>query len=164
MSKLFGTRFSLIKKLVQNLIVKSDKWLNLIPENGTSGMPKGVKLSPEARANMSQPRSAEHRANMSQPRSAEHRAKISEALKLRVWSVETRAKIGDFHRGKVMSEEARLKMSASHKGVQMPIEKRTKISETSKGRLKETIVCPHCLKVGGIPAMKRWHFDNCKSL
>lgn len=27
---------------------------------------------------------------------------------------------------------------------------------------KEKIECPHCKKMGGIPAMKRWHFDNCK--
>ena len=30
-----------------------------------------------------------------------------------------------------------------------------------KGLPKQKISCPHCLKVGGIPAMKRWHFDNC---
>jgi hypothetical protein len=27
---------------------------------------------------------------------------------------------------------------------------------------KETIICPHCKTSGGKPAMKRWHFDNCK--
>jgi len=26
----------------------------------------------------------------------------------------------------------------------------------------EKITCPHCNKVGGIGAMRRWHLDNCK--
>jgi len=29
------------------------------------------------------------------------------------------------------------------------------------GLSKKQIQCPHCFKVGGEPAMKRWHFDNC---
>jgi hypothetical protein len=27
---------------------------------------------------------------------------------------------------------------------------------------KEIIECPHCGKQGGLPAMTRWHLDNCK--
>ena len=27
---------------------------------------------------------------------------------------------------------------------------------------KSTFKCPHCEKIGGGGAMKRWHFDNCK--
>ena len=27
---------------------------------------------------------------------------------------------------------------------------------------KIQITCPHCNKVGQLPNMKRWHFDNCK--
>ena len=27
---------------------------------------------------------------------------------------------------------------------------------------KELLVCPHCNKQGGKPAMSRWHFDMCK--
>ena len=26
------------------------------------------------------------------------------------------------------------------------------------------VKCPHCKKEGGANTMKRWHFDNCKSL
>lgn len=33
----------------------------------------------------------------------------------------------------------------------------------SKGSKADTLTCPHCGKVGGKPAMVRWHFDNCKS-
>jgi len=27
---------------------------------------------------------------------------------------------------------------------------------------KAVLVCPNCNKIGGVPAMKRWHFENCK--
>jgi hypothetical protein len=39
-----------------------------------------------------------------------------------------------------------------------------KISESLKGIKKETTICPVCNKVGSISNMKRWHFDNCKSV
>ena len=41
-------------------------------------------------------------------------------------------------------------------------EQRSAQSKRLKGRPKPTATCPHCNKVGGISAMKRWHFDNCK--
>jgi hypothetical protein len=37
-----------------------------------------------------------------------------------------------------------------------------KISEALKGIEHEKIQCPHCSKIGGKSAMKRFHFDNCK--
>lgn len=39
--------------------------------------------------------------------------------------------------------------------------RRKKISENLK-KPKETTVCPHCGKIGGIGAMKRYHLDNYK--
>ena len=27
---------------------------------------------------------------------------------------------------------------------------------------KPKVICPHCNKEGGLPQMKRWHFNNCK--
>lgn len=39
-----------------------------------------------------------------------------------------------------------------------------KISNANKGKPKPIITCPHCGKKGGKPAMKQWHFDNCKEL
>jgi hypothetical protein len=32
----------------------------------------------------------------------------------------------------------------------------------SSEAMKATIHCPHCNKIGNVPNMKRWHFDNCK--
>ena len=39
-----------------------------------------------------------------------------------------------------------------------------KASESLKGVKKVSVTCPHCGKSGGKPAMKRFHFDNCKNL
>jgi len=36
------------------------------------------------------------------------------------------------------------------------------IKDKTIGIKKEQVSCIHCKKVGGKPAMKRWHFDNCK--
>lgn len=34
--------------------------------------------------------------------------------------------------------------------------------EETKEKLRRKVTCPYCSKEGGICAMKRWHFDNCK--
>lgn len=39
---------------------------------------------------------------------------------------------------------------------------RQSLSNAHKGRKHEIITCPHCSKQGGVTAMPRWHFDNCK--
>jgi hypothetical protein len=36
------------------------------------------------------------------------------------------------------------------------------LSDKQKGLYKPIIECPYCNKIGGKPAMKRWHFNNCK--
>lgn len=41
-------------------------------------------------------------------------------------------------------------------------ETKIKMSEAQKGISKEQVACPYCGKIGGISAMKRWHFDNCR--
>lgn len=43
-------------------------------------------------------------------------------------------------------------MKAWNKGLSMP----------TKGVAVERVTCPYCKQIGGIGAMKRWHFDNCK--
>lgn len=39
-----------------------------------------------------------------------------------------------------------------------------KISESMKGMKRPRTTCPHCGKEGGANAMKRFHFENCKSI
>ena len=52
-----------------------------------------------------------------------------------------------------ISDETRKKMSLSHSGKK----------HRDFGRILPRITCPNCLHVGETKAMKRWHFDNCKS-
>jgi hypothetical protein len=56
------------------------------------------------------------------------------------------------------SEEHIKNLSDAHKGIKM--------SESAKEKLRKPqtkVECPHCLKIGGLPIMKRYHFDNCKN-
>jgi hypothetical protein len=41
-------------------------------------------------------------------------------------------------------------------------EHKQKMSKAMKGIKKKKVKCPHCSIEGGAPALKRWHFDNCK--
>lgn len=83
--------------------------------------------------------------------SDEHKKKQSDAAKRRPpLSMEIRLKISIAKKGNITSEETKLKQSVATKG---------------KPKGPQTIVvCPHCTKPGAISNMKRWHFDNCKTL
>jgi len=75
------------------------------------------------------------------------------------------AKIGKVgnRKGSTVSEETKTKMSASKKG-------KTNITEAGRralslahfGRKHKILICPHCNKTGGLTAMPRWHFENCR--
>ena len=39
---------------------------------------------------------------------------------------------------------------------------RAKMSAAAIGKSKPTTQCPYCERIGGVPAMMRFHFDNCK--
>lgn len=43
-------------------------------------------------------------------------------------------------------------------------ETKKKMSVAKLGIKKEQVECPHCGKLGGKPAMIRFHFDNCKDI
>jgi hypothetical protein len=84
-------------------------------------------------------------------RTAEHRLAISQSRIGKPKSKEVRNKIGVSMIGNTNSKDKVVSDTT-----------KLKISETKKGIKKEVIECPHCNKVGGIPTMKRWHFENCK--
>jgi hypothetical protein len=72
--------------------------------------------------------------------------------------------------GRVQSAEEKHKRSESLKGhaVSDYTRERMRIiglrsAEFNKGRTHTKVQCPHCNKIGGLTAMPRWHFDNCKS-
>lgn len=76
------------------------------------------------------------------------------------------SKIGkpSHRKGKKHSEESIQKIINSKKNTnphtQEAIEK---IRNAHLGRKHYLITCPHCNKIGGVTAMPRWHFDNCKN-
>jgi hypothetical protein len=113
----------------------------------------------------------------------ETKRKMSEFHKGKKLSEDTKKKIGDFFRGRHISEEHKQKLSKNNakfwKGKSRTPDTKRKISETlsgykhteetkrkmsasRKGIKLKTVTCPYCSKVGAIPNMKRWHFDNCK--
>lgn len=59
--------------------------------------------------------------------------------------------------GKTMSDETKKKMSLSHVG-----RKKSEEHKKNMRKPKEQTTCPFCHLTGGLGAMKRWHFENCK--
>lgn len=76
-------------------------------------------------------------------------------------SEETKEKISNNQTYK--SEEFRNKCRDRMLGTKLSDETKKKQSEALKGIPKPKIECPHCGKIGGVPQMKRHHFDNCKT-
>ena len=46
---------------------------------------------------------------------------------------------------------------------QRMIEAKTGKNHPHYGKKQEIVTCPYCNKQGGMYALKRWHFDNCKA-
>lgn len=92
------------------------------------------------------------------------REKLSNAAKGRILSEDHKAKISKAHKGKVISDSTREKM----KNKIVSDATKAKLSQANlgknKGIPKKLLECPHCNKTGGEPQMKRWHFNNCKTL
>lgn len=72
-------------------------------------------------------------------------------------------------KGRKLNSETCNKMSKakmgnipSNKGIKMSDEQKEKISLSNKGMKKPTTKCPHCNIIGGVPVLKRFHFNNCK--
>jgi hypothetical protein len=117
---------------------------------GISGFWKGKKLSKETKEKISL-------ANIGKKQTKEtierrHKSKInSGAYK----------KQGEKIKGTKWTEKQREKVKLWHNSVGY------KHSDEIKQRLKvpkKKICCPHCKKIGGLPQMKQWHFNNCKLL
>lgn len=114
----------------------------------------GWRHSSETLARMSEAHSGERNAMFGRKASEETRKKLSEERKSRKYPPEFGAAIsarqtGELNSmfGRPVSQETREKVSAALKG---------------KPRPQRTVTCPHCGKSGGMNAMTRHHFDNCK--
>lgn len=121
-------------------VMSNDKWLN----RSINGVYAKVGMS----------KTLAHRQNVSLGRmgiqfTEEHRHKIRLANLNRTATEETKSKMSATRRGVSKSPECRKRMSEAHLG------------KPKSKHIQST--CPHCNHTGGIGAMKRWHFDNCKS-
>jgi len=86
-------------------------------------------------------------------------------------SEESKKKMAAARLGKKATDETRKKMSLAQLGKKQRPESIVKMLETRKGKpagmkgkKKITTVCPHCGLIGARSSLKRYHFDNCKSL
>ena len=123
-------------------IVESKSWANLIEENGLDGGIFGQK-SPM----------------LGKTHTESAKQKIGEAGRGRIHSIESRHKMSIAERKSKPPRTESSKIATSKKLLGRKLSDDTKM-KMSKPKLRG--ICPHCMKVGGIGALKRYHFDNCK--
>jgi hypothetical protein len=97
------------------------------------------------------------------PQSQETKDKRAKALTGKKRTDETKAKMSAAATGKKHSAERLAINSSSHKGLYQSQETKDKRAKALTGIQQKIVKCPHCTISGGSRAMKRWHFDNCKS-
>jgi hypothetical protein len=124
-------------------IIKSDRWANLIFEDGIGGV-SGMKHSTETKlkiglAHKNKPKTADHRSKISasskgKSKSIEHRANVSKGLTGKKQSLETHEKRANSNRGKTRSLETREKISLSRRGNTPSIESREKMAAAKRGK------------------------------
>jgi hypothetical protein len=130
-------------------IVESTEFANMTIEEGTGGSTfKGKKHTPESLKKMSLTKlgkqfTESHKKNLSES----NKGKFGKENNFygKQHSVQTKQLISKKLTGKVRTDEFKDNLSAMYLGKPKPI-----------------IKCPHCDKEGGLPQMKRYHFDNCK--
>lgn len=119
------------------------------------------------------------------PMSAESKAKKSIAMSGRIFSDAHKQNLSLGMKGRVsnrkgvkLSAETREKMSENSNPwnagkILGPRDNQTRLTISKsklgkpsilKGTSQSEVICPSCNKTGGISAMKRWHFDNCKHI
>lgn len=96
-----------------------------------------------------------HNGKAMPPFSDEHKAKLSAARRIRVTSDITRERIAESMRN-----------NPKNVGWQLSDESKEKQKQSVRTALtnipKEKVICPWCGKIGGKPAMSRFHLDKCK--
>lgn len=102
----------------------------------------------------------------SSPASNQTKIKMSNAHLGKKKSDSTKAKMSIIAKNRIMKESTKKKLSDINKGKSMSDTVRKSISQTLKLMHEELNPqqCPHCNVIGKGPAMKRWHFSNCKKL
>lgn len=158
--ELFTSKESLIEFALQFSkemdIVKSEQWLNLIPENGINGGSLPGKDHPcfgkpgpwlgKQNSNETKKRKSIARMGDKNPRFGKPGTK---GMLGKHHSAETRIILSEIRTEWLSYNEHPKGMLGKHH------------SEETKEKIKVQVECPHCHKIGAIGAMKGWHFDNC---
>lgn len=162
--RLFETKDELMSYALQfsldNNIVESNEWANLVIENGkagggVTGANKGRKLSEKTKAKMRKPKTEEHKLAMSKAltgrvMSSESREKMSKSrigkklkphteeakqlIRSHRHSAETKAKISEASKSKRHSNETKEKIRNANLGRRLSQETKDKISAARKAR------------------------------
>jgi group I intron endonuclease len=114
----------------------------------------GLKHSEETKQKISKAKIGVSLPTKGRPLSKTHKLKLS------------MAKLGKSsgRKGKKNSEESKLKVSIAKKGVPLSEITCKRMSIYRTGRKQVLVQCPNCGKSGGDRNMKRYHFNNCKTL
>jgi hypothetical protein len=138
---------------LNNNIVESDKWANLIIENGLDG---GTTPSDCTKEKM-------RLANTGRKYSEETKQKIRATKANYVITEETRKKMSLAQKGRIVSEETKQKLKRTNTGKKHHISSIEKMKVSRSEVVYKSVVCPHCGKEGAINNMPRYHFDKCKA-
>jgi hypothetical protein len=68
----------------------------------------------------------------------------------------------EWQAGRLLNDDQRKRRQEIGMNTVHTNESKQKISDALKGKPKNKVTCPHCGKVGGVGALKRWHFDHRK--
>ncbi len=77
---------------------------------------------------------------------------------------EQKERMSAARKGEKRSDETKKNISNALKGNPKSDAAKANMSEAAKKLYKVKVVCPHCNFVGSGPAMRRFHFTNCKSI
>lgn len=152
-------------------IVNSNKWANMIVETAEqkSNM-TGYTHTKESLLKMSMANLGENHWNYGKTRPDEVKEKIKKSNIGVKRSDSTKQKVSEsmkeqYKNGKVSPLKDLNKQGENNPfyGKHHSEETKLKISlaKLGKGKPQEIIKCPHCGKIGGKSALRRWHFDNC---
>lgn len=135
---------------LENNIVDSHEWANLIEENGLDGgattwgprseetkqkiseAQKGKIVSEETKEKIRQKRKNQDMSHMKKPKSEEMKNKISKSLTGRTQSEETKRKRSEKLKGRARPKEVRQKISEGQKGKKISPEAIEKMKETKR--------------------------------
>jgi hypothetical protein len=79
-------------------------------------------------------------------------------------SKESYEKSAEKIRGRNQTEYQKQRAREANLGKKASVETREKLRLAAIEREQKIVTCPHCNKIGNGPAMKRWHFSNCRNV